>query len=126
MSRNGTVQNRKRDVPESGVHNMNKPLKKESPIGPTGQQRSSTTGSTTGSYLVPLAVVLTLLGAVWLARVYYPVTDPIPDLVTDPRPYAVCARHKSVIFTVDGVRPTAQCMLVDKQGRIADIGSEGT
>lgn len=114
MSHNEAVQNRKRRVPESGVHDMNEKtplLKKESPRRPTEQQSPSTTGS----YLIILAVVLTLLGAVWM---YY--------LVTDPRPYAICARRKSVIFTVDAIQPTVQCMVVDEQGRIADIGSAGT
>jgi len=117
MDRNGAVQNRKRGVPESGVPDMKNQtplLKKESPRGPTEQQPSSTTGS----HLIHLAIVLTLFGAVWLAQKYSPVTDP--------RPYAICARRESVIFTVDAVRPTAQCMLVDEQGRIADIGSAGT
>jgi hypothetical protein len=117
MSHNGAVQNRKQRVPESGVHDMNEKtplLKKEDPRRPTERQPPSTTRS----HLIRLAVVLTLFGAGWLAQMYYPVTDL--------RPYAICARRESVIFTVDATRPTAQCMVVDEQGRIADIGSAGT
>lgn len=64
-----------------------------------------------------LLAFLALFGAVWLAQIYYPGAEP--------RPYAVCARRKDGIFTVDPTRPTAQCILVNEHGLIADIGSAG-
>jgi hypothetical protein len=70
----------------------------------------------TGRRSITLAF-LAVLGAVWLAQTYYPRAMP--------RPYVVCSRRKSVIFTVDPARPTAQCILVNEHGRIADIGSAG-
>ena len=113
----GDVQNTKQGAPEPGTHDLNEKtplLKKEAPKRHEDLRPSST--AITGRHLIPLAV-LALLGAVWLAQKYYPGAIP--------RPYAVCTRRKSAIFTVDPARPTAQCILVNEYGRIANIGSAG-
>src|SRR5258706_1866812 len=116
----GVVQNTKQGSPEPGTHELNEktpPLKKEVPKRHAKLKPSSI--AITGRHLIPLAV-LALLGAVWLARIYYPY---YPGSV--PRPYTVCTKRKNAIFTVDPARPTAQCILVNEYGRIADIGSAG-
>jgi hypothetical protein len=118
MDRDGGVQNTKQEAPESGAHDLNEKtplLEEEAPK--RHAELNPLVPTKTGSHLIHLAAVLTLLGAVWLAQIYYPGADP--------RPYAICARRTSVIFTVDAARPTAQCILVNEHGRIADIGSAG-
>ena len=117
MDCDGVVQNTKQVAPESGADDLNEKtplLKKEAPKRHAKLKTSST--AMTGRHWIPLAV-LALLGAVWLAQIYN------PGAVS--RPYAVCTRQKSFIFTVDPARPTAQCILVNEQGRIGDIGSTG-
>ena len=114
----GDVQSTKQGAPEPGTHDdlyeKTPLLKKEAPKSHAELRPSST--AITGRHLIPLAV-LALLGAFWLAQIYYP--GPVP------RPYAVCTRRRSAIFTVDPARPTAQCILVNEYGRIANIGSAG-
>ena len=118
MPCDGAVQNAKQVAPDSGSNDLDEktPLLKKEPPKRHAELKPSSTAKT-ASHMVHLAVVLTLLGTVWLAQIHYPVAEP--------RPYAVCARRKSVIFTVDPARPTAQCVLVNEHGRIADIGSAG-
>ena len=118
MDRDGAVQDTGPGVLGSGAHDMDEKtplLKKKAPRKPEELKSSST--AKTGSRLIHLVLALTLVGALWGAQIYYPVTDP--------RPYAICARRKSTIYTVDAARPIAQCILVNEHGRIADIGSAG-
>ena len=117
MDCDGVVQNIKQVAPESGPDDVNEktPLLKKSAAKRRAELKPSSTPMS-GRHWIPFAV-LALLGAVWLAQIY--------NLGAVSRPYAVCTRHKSAIFTVDPARPTAQCILVNEQGRIADIGSAG-
>lgn len=121
MDRDEGVQNMKREAPESGAQDMKDKtplLEREVSRRPAKLKPSKTTK--TRSHLINFAAVLILFGAVWLTR-----SAQIYDPIADSRPYAICARNKNVIFTVDAARPTAQCMLVNESGRIADLGSAG-
>jgi hypothetical protein len=120
MNCDGGVQSTKQAIPELGAHEINEktPLLKLKEGDPRRPEEPKSSGTTKpGSYLIYLAAVLTVFGAVWNAQLYYPVTYP--------RPYAICVSHQGTIFTVDAARPTAQCILVNEHGRIADIGSAG-
>ena len=112
------VQNTKQVAPaESGADDLNEisPLLKKEALKRHVELKPPSTAMPGRHWI--LGAFLGLLGAVWLAQIYN--TEPVSP------PYAVCTSRKSVVYTVDPARPTAQCILVNEQGRIADIGSAG-